>query len=144
VEGNAWQYRFFVPHDIPGLIDVFGGTETFTKELNYFFQGALDLYNDTLLPNQYYWAGNEPDLMSAWLFGVAGRPDLTQKWTRVWNQVRASECMWVCVCKMSASMFLLLPVLSIHTYTSHPYIHTHSTHSPGGIYIDSRGSPGER
>lgn len=34
------------------------------------------------LPNPYYWAGNEPDLLAVWLFDWAGRPDLTAKWSR--------------------------------------------------------------
>src|SRR5262249_536842 len=33
-------------------------------------------------PNPYYWQGNQPDLYAAFLFNTAGRPDLTQKWTR--------------------------------------------------------------
>ena len=35
-----------------------------------------------LIPNAYYWQGNQPDLFAAYLFNYAGRPDLTQKWVR--------------------------------------------------------------
>ena len=35
------------------------------------------------LPNPYYWAGNEHNLFSVWLFSFAGRSDLTQKYSRM-------------------------------------------------------------
>lgn len=35
-----------------------------------------------LLPNPYYWAGNEPDVLAPWEFAWAGRSDLVQQWTR--------------------------------------------------------------
>lgn len=34
------------------------------------------------LPNPYYWAGNEHDLFSVWLFSFANRSDLTQKYSK--------------------------------------------------------------
>jgi len=40
------------------------------------------LHPSNALPNPYYWAGNEPDILHPWLFVFGGRPDLTQKWTR--------------------------------------------------------------
>jgi len=39
VEGNAWQYRFYVPHDTKGLIKLVGGNEAFIKELQACFDG---------------------------------------------------------------------------------------------------------
>lgn len=35
VEGNAWQYTFFVPHDLTGLVTAFGGNKPFFKQLNF-------------------------------------------------------------------------------------------------------------
>ena len=35
-----------------------------------------------MLPNGYYWHGNQPDIHSVYMFNEAGRPDLTQKWSR--------------------------------------------------------------
>ena len=67
-EGSMWQWRWAVPHDIPGLIELFGGKENFIEQLNLFFSKAL--YNH----------GNEPDLHAAFLFNIAGAPWLTQKW----------------------------------------------------------------
>jgi putative alpha-1,2-mannosidase len=33
VEGDAWHYRFYAPHDPHGLIELFGGENKFLKEL---------------------------------------------------------------------------------------------------------------
>ena len=79
-EGNAWQYRWLVPHDVPGLIDLFGGKEYFTKQLQVFFSGKGP--HNGVIPEFYYWHGNEPDLQAAYLFNDVGRPDLTSKAVR--------------------------------------------------------------
>lgn len=47
-------------------------------ELDRFFRNTA-LYNQTWLPNPWYWPGNEPDLLVPFQFNVAGRADLTQK-----------------------------------------------------------------
>lgn len=51
--GNAEQWRWFVPHDIPGLIDLFGSNESFVNQLDIFFEKAKGKSN--ILPNEYYW-----------------------------------------------------------------------------------------
>jgi predicted alpha-1,2-mannosidase len=81
VEGSALQWRFAVPYDPQGLIHLFGGNDAFVRELDDFFSKsdpAMSAWN----PGSYYWHGNEPDIHSAYLFNEAGRPDLTQKWSR--------------------------------------------------------------
>ena len=80
VEGSALQWRFAVPYDPKGLISLFGGNESFVKELNDFFEKS-DPVMSNWNPGSYYWHGNEPDIHSAYLFNEAGRPDLTQKWS---------------------------------------------------------------
>lgn len=88
-EGDAWHWRWFVPHDPTGLIALFGGVDKFVEQLMEFFDYSnLDQFN--ILPNPYYWAGNEPDIFAAWLFTFAGRPDLTQKYTRMVMSTRYS------------------------------------------------------
>lgn len=67
-EGTKWQYRWHSLHDVPGLIQLFGGKKKFLKELNYFFDN--NLYN----------AGNQPDLHVPFLFNMAGAPWKTQEW----------------------------------------------------------------
>lgn len=81
VEGSALQWRFAVPYDPQGLIRLFGGPEPFVRELSDFFEKA-DPAMGRWNPGSRYWHGNEPDIHSAYLFNEAGRPDLTQKWTR--------------------------------------------------------------
>lgn len=52
------------------------------KELNKFFKKSR-YWPTKWLPNPYYWAGNEHDLFSVWLFSLAGRADLTEKYSRM-------------------------------------------------------------
>ncbi|CAF3805447.1 unnamed protein product [Rotaria magnacalcarata] len=73
VEGDAWHYRFFVPHKNPLEYDA--------NKLNTFFQRGQP-WTSTLLPNPYYWPGNEHNLFSVWQFNYANRSDLTQKYAR--------------------------------------------------------------
>lgn len=67
-EGSKWQYRWNILHDVPALIEKFGGKEPFVKELTYFFDHDL------------YTAGNQIDLHAPFLFNKAGAPWLSQKW----------------------------------------------------------------
>jgi predicted alpha-1,2-mannosidase len=81
VEGCALQWRWALFFDPEGLISLFKSHDYFVSELNAFFEKA-DSARGTLTPGSYYWHGNEPDIHAAYLFNVAGRPDLTQKWVR--------------------------------------------------------------
>jgi putative alpha-1,2-mannosidase len=48
----------FVPHDLPGLVKLFGSEEYFCEQLKIFFDKSQDdPFN--VLPNPYYYAGNE-------------------------------------------------------------------------------------
>lgn len=67
-EGTKWQWRWNVLHDVPAMIEVFGGKENFVKELEYFFE------------NNLYTAGNQIDLQVPFLFNPAGTPWHSQKW----------------------------------------------------------------
>ncbi|MBX3422075.1 MAG: GH92 family glycosyl hydrolase [Pirellulaceae bacterium] len=80
VEGSAWQWRWAVPHDASGLIELFSSRDQFVSQLEEFFTRSPTQVG--AVPNAYYWQGNQPDLFAAYLFNAAGRPDLTQKWVR--------------------------------------------------------------
>jgi predicted alpha-1,2-mannosidase len=85
VEATAWQYLWYVPHDPQGLIELFGGPQSFAAALETFFEKSKqeqDKLNalTRLAPRTYYWAGNEPDIHTAYLFIDAGRPDLAAHW----------------------------------------------------------------
>jgi len=81
VEGNAWHYRFYVPHDIAGLASSFNNTQHFIDQLDEFFHRS-QFFPFNFLPNPYYWAGNEHDLFSVWAFNWVKRQDKTQKYAR--------------------------------------------------------------
>lgn len=84
VEGNAWQLTFFVPQDIPSLVNMIG-KERFVKRLLWgFSQDEPFRYN---APNDQYWdhpivQGNQQSMHFAYLFNYAGAPWYTQKWAR--------------------------------------------------------------
>ncbi|MEN0053611.1 MAG: GH92 family glycosyl hydrolase [Mucilaginibacter sp.] len=84
LEGNAWQYTFFNPHDVQGIINRVGKdefnnrlNEGFEKSAKYDFNADGDLYD--LVPINH---GNQPNMQAAWLFNYSGKPWLTQNWTR--------------------------------------------------------------
>ncbi|MDR0430583.1 MAG: GH92 family glycosyl hydrolase [Tannerellaceae bacterium] len=84
-EATAWQYRFFVPHDVNGMIQLFGGREQFINRLDSLFvvedkvQG--DMVDITGLIGQYA-HGNEPSHHMAYLYNYVGQPWKTQEMTR--------------------------------------------------------------
>ena len=73
MEGDAEQWRWYVPHDVRGLIELLGGKAAFVLTLNEYFVHTAE-FKGTALPNPYYWAGNEPSILGAWLFSWAGTP----------------------------------------------------------------------
>jgi len=82
-EGNAWQYLFFVPHDVYGLIDLFGGKEKFAGRLDTLF--AMPPNEDGTAVGDVsgligdYAHGNEPCHHVAYLYNYAGQSWKTQK-----------------------------------------------------------------
>ena len=84
VEGNAWQLTFFVPQDVPALASIIGKDE-FVQRLDWgFTQSEPWRYNGM---NDQYWdypvvQGNQQSMHFAFLFNWAGKPWLTQKWSR--------------------------------------------------------------
>jgi predicted alpha-1,2-mannosidase len=84
VEGNAWQYTWFVPQDVPGLVNAMGRdrfvsrlNEAFEKMAPTRFNAADERWQEYPLNH-----GNQPTMQVAWLFNWAGQPWLTQKWAR--------------------------------------------------------------
>lgn len=70
-EGSAWNYTFYVPHDIPGLVKLMGGQKKFVDKLQSVFdEGHYDM-------------ANEPDIAYAYLFSYfKGEAWRTQKLVR--------------------------------------------------------------
>ena len=85
-EANAWQYNFFVLHNVPGLIGKLGGDDKFVARLDEMFDTTETIPNQTMIPDVtgiigMYSHGNEPDHHVAYLYNYAGQPWKTQ--TRV-------------------------------------------------------------
>ncbi len=79
-EGNAWQYTWFVPQDVPGLVKAMG-RDRFISRLNEGFeQSAPVRFNGG--SHAAVDQGNQPTMEVSWLFNWAGAPWLSQKWTR--------------------------------------------------------------
>jgi predicted alpha-1,2-mannosidase len=76
IEGTAWQYAFWVPHDLKGLIELMGKDEL-VRRLNRGFDDSRPDF-----AHGYVNVGNQPNMQAPWLFNYAGAPWLTQKWTR--------------------------------------------------------------
>lgn len=75
VEGNALHYRWYVPYDVAGMIEVQhgGDTEAFLTTFDAYWDAVAD-ENDDVLPDDWYWHGNEPVMHYAALASLAGDP----------------------------------------------------------------------
>lgn len=77
-EGTSWQYSWYVPHDVPGLIQLMGGPEKFSQKLDSLFtfkdadqdKGVSDIQGRI----GEYWHGNEPSHHVIYLYSYAGQP----------------------------------------------------------------------
>ncbi|MBW2700118.1 MAG: GH92 family glycosyl hydrolase [Deltaproteobacteria bacterium] len=69
-EGNSWIYSFFVPHDVEGLADLFGGRSVLEGQLDAFFAGG------------YFEPDNEPSFHIPWLYNYVGAASKTQALVR--------------------------------------------------------------
>ena len=85
-EGNSWVYTFFVPHDIPRLMELMGGKQKFAQKLDELFTTDVKLSGReqpdiTGLIGQYA-HGNEPSHHIAYLYNFADEPWKTQMYVR--------------------------------------------------------------
>ncbi len=89
IEGNAWNYSLYVPHDPAELIRLHGGKKRFTEHLDSlftmylpdsFFAETEDITREGIIGN--YVHGNEPSHHVPYLYNHAGAPKKTQYWVR--------------------------------------------------------------
>ncbi len=85
-EANAWQYRFAAPQDVSGMMQLLGGREGFTNQLDSLFTAhakttGREQADITGLIGQYV-HGNEPSHHMAYLYNYAGQPWKTQQRVR--------------------------------------------------------------
>ncbi|MVN92261.1 glycoside hydrolase family 92 protein [Mucilaginibacter sp. HME9299] len=90
IEGNAWNYTLFAPHDPKGLIEIMGGNKRvipyldslFTMHLpDKFFEETEDITRDGIIGN--YVHGNEPSHHVAYLYNWTNQPWKTQERVRM-------------------------------------------------------------
>jgi len=90
-EGNAWQYFWYVPQNVPGLIDLVGGDQLFIKKLDTFF--SLEDKSGEMNGNAsgfigQYAHGNEPSHHVAYLYDYVGQPWKTQQYvSKILNEL---------------------------------------------------------
>ncbi|MBV8251388.1 MAG: GH92 family glycosyl hydrolase [Chitinophaga sp.] len=85
IESNSAIYTYYVPHNIPDLIQLIGGNEKFAAKLQQQFELAAP--NRFVVPHGYHAEGwldyeNQPSLHMAHLFNYCKKPWLTQYWVR--------------------------------------------------------------
>jgi predicted alpha-1,2-mannosidase len=85
-EANSWQYTFFAPQDVSGLMELMGGREAFVRKLDALFAAesrttGREQADITGLIGQYA-HGNEPSHHMAYLYNYAGEPWKTQSRVR--------------------------------------------------------------
>lgn len=90
IEGNAWNYSLYVPHDVAKLAELNGGNEKFSAHLDSLFTMSLpdkyfanteDITRDGIIGN--YVHGNEPSHHVAYLYDYLGQPWKTQQRVRM-------------------------------------------------------------
>lgn len=94
VEGSAWQHRWDVAHDIPGLIKTLGGNDRAVAELDkmlaqppvfhvgFYGQEIHEMSEMAAFDFGQYAQSNQPVHHLLYIFAIAGRPDRTQYWVR--------------------------------------------------------------
>lgn len=90
IEGNAWNYSLYVPHEPDSMIALMGGAKRFARHLDSlftmqlpdsFFAHTEDITRDGIIGN--YVHGNEPSHHVAYLYNHAGMPWRTQERVRM-------------------------------------------------------------
>ncbi|MDR0864391.1 MAG: GH92 family glycosyl hydrolase [Candidatus Symbiothrix sp.] len=82
-EGNAWQWTWFVPHDVDGLAEIMGGREMLIEKLDSLFSTSSELTGENVSGDitgmiGQYAHGNEPSHQTIHLYNVVGQAQKTQ------------------------------------------------------------------
>lgn len=90
IEGNAWNYGLYVPHQLDKMVEMMGGKERLTEHLDSLFTMDLDdkyiekhedITRDGIIGN--YVHGNEPGHHIPYLYNWTGHPEKTQERVRM-------------------------------------------------------------
>ena len=75
-EGNAAQYTWDIPHNIPELIRRMGGNRKTVEKLDYFTSRILTKGWNVTAP--FYWPSNQPSFLAPVIYNYAGAPEKAQ------------------------------------------------------------------
>ncbi|MFA5264898.1 MAG: GH92 family glycosyl hydrolase [Opitutaceae bacterium] len=87
-EGDAWQWSFFVPHDVIGLAESMGGKQVLISQLDSLFTLPADLHGPNTSKDAItgmigqYAHGNEPGHHTIYMYDYLGQPWKTQQYVR--------------------------------------------------------------
>lgn len=82
VEANSWQATWSLSHDLPRLISLMGGADSFCAKLDSAFRLAAPTDFVHAYSGGYVSYANQPGCSNAHLFSYGGKPWLTQYWVR--------------------------------------------------------------
>ena len=104
LEGNSWNYSFYVPHDVRTLIPLMGGDKRFIEKIDSlftmelpekYFENTEDVTKEGLIGN--YGHGNEPSHHILYLYNWTSQPWKTQYWVReVMNRMYKNDIDGLC------------------------------------------------
>jgi Glycosyl hydrolase family 92 catalytic domain len=102
-----------------------GGEAKFTEHLDTFFEKSAAIHLENLLPNPWFWAGNEPDIQTPYLYQYANQTEKTTKVRREEERV-----VW-CFCSphhhVRVCLFSFAYVVGSHIFPIHMRVR-HATH----------------
>ncbi len=164
-EANAWQYSFYVPQDVNGLIHLSGGKEKLARKLDSLFSitsetTGRDQSDISGMIGQYA-QGNEPSHHIAYLFNYLGQPWKTTEYVRKIEKLYTPEPNGLCgnedcgqmsawyvmsamgmyqVCPGDGQLILTSPLydtVNIHLENGKTFSIISQKENPGASYISS-------
>jgi predicted alpha-1,2-mannosidase len=134
-EANAWQYSFYVPQDLDGLIDLYGGRNAFAGKLDEMFAASSktsgrDQSDISGMIGQYA-HGNEPSHHIAYLYDYAGEPWKTQELVhKICNELYTDKPDGLCGNEDCGQMSSWYVLSAMGFYTVTPGSDIYATGSP--------------
>lgn len=125
-EANAWQVSFFAPHDMKGLIELYGGAKGFESKLDSLFTVPWNpkyiARNVETMIGQYC-HGNQPDHEAPFAYYFIGKPEKSQKMIdTILNSLYGIGDEGLALCGMDdageMSAWYVLSALGLYTYSA--------------------------
>jgi predicted alpha-1,2-mannosidase len=94
VESNSAIYTNYIPHDLKGLMDLFGGAESYTQYVDScFIKAKANKFITAHGTHAESWVDyeNQPSCQMAHLFNHSGAPWLSQKWVREVKEITFAD-----------------------------------------------------